>query len=97
MALPCRASFRHRYPTSPQVQRELAAHTGYLSCCRFLDDSTIVTASGDMTCMRWDVETGVQQQQYVDHSGDVMSISIAPQQVCTAAGPARRRRSCARR
>ena len=24
-------------------------HTGYLSCCRFLDDSQIVTSSGDMS------------------------------------------------
>jgi len=63
-----------------KVQRELAGHTGYLSCCRFLDETTVVTASGDMTCMRWDVETGQQQQQYVDHQGDVMSISIAPRQ-----------------
>ena len=28
--------------------RELPGHTGYLSCCRFLDDSQILTSSGDM-------------------------------------------------
>lgn len=32
-----------------RVSRELPGHTGYLSCCRFLDDSQIVTSSGDMT------------------------------------------------
>jgi guanine nucleotide-binding protein G(I)/G(S)/G(T) subunit beta-1 len=36
-----------------RVSRELPGHTGYLSCCRFLDDSQIVTSSGDMT---WSVE-----------------------------------------
>lgn len=32
-----------------RVSRELPGHTGYLSCCRFLDDSQIVTSSGDVT------------------------------------------------
>jgi guanine nucleotide-binding protein G(I)/G(S)/G(T) subunit beta-1 len=34
-----------------RVCRELGAHTGYLSCCRFLNDRKIVTSSGDMTCI----------------------------------------------
>ena len=63
-----------------KVARELAAHTGYLSCCRFVQDSQIVTSSGDMSCMLWDVESGAQVGDgYVDHNGDVMSISIAPE------------------
>lgn len=33
--------------------RELAQHEGYLSCCRFLDDSKILTSSGDSTCLLW--------------------------------------------
>jgi guanine nucleotide-binding protein G(I)/G(S)/G(T) subunit beta-1 len=32
-----------------RVCRELNSHTGYLSCCRFLNDRQIVTSSGDMT------------------------------------------------
>ena len=32
-----------------RVSRELPGHTGYLSCCRFIDDNQIVTSSGDMT------------------------------------------------
>ena len=32
-----------------RVSRELPGHTGYLSCCRFLDDNQIVTSSGDMS------------------------------------------------
>ena len=32
-----------------RVTKELQGHTGYLSCCRFLDDSKILTSSGDMT------------------------------------------------
>ena len=32
-----------------RVSKELQGHTGYLSSCRFLDDSRIITSSGDMT------------------------------------------------
>jgi guanine nucleotide-binding protein G(I)/G(S)/G(T) subunit beta-1 len=52
--------------------RELSAHSGYLSCCRFLNDRQIVTSSGDMTCMLWDIEAGVRMTEFSDHTGDVM-------------------------
>ncbi|KAL1918513.1 uncharacterized protein VTP21DRAFT_3173 [Calcarisporiella thermophila] len=58
--------------------RELSAHSGYLSCCRFMDDRQMVTSSGDMTCMLWDIETGVKTEEFTDHTGDVMSISLSP-------------------
>lgn len=41
-----------------RVARELTGHSGYLSCCRFINDSQVLTSSGDTTCMLWDVETG---------------------------------------
>jgi guanine nucleotide-binding protein G(I)/G(S)/G(T) subunit beta-1 len=52
--------------------RELSAHSGYLSCCRFLNDRQIVTSSGDMTCMLWDIEAGARVVEFSDHTGDVM-------------------------
>lgn len=52
--------------------RELSAHSGYLSCCRFISDRQIVTSSGDMTCMLWDIEAGVRVLEFSDHTGDVM-------------------------
>ncbi|KAG8929509.1 guanine nucleotide-binding protein subunit beta 1 [Tulasnella sp. 418] len=58
--------------------RELSAHSGYLSCCRFLSDRQIVTSSGDMTCMLWDLEAGVRITEFSDHTGDVMSLSLGP-------------------
>jgi len=60
--------------------RELSAHSGYLSCCRFLSDRQIVTSSGDMTCMLWDIEAGVRTMEFSDHTGDVMSLSLGPNQ-----------------
>jgi len=61
-----------------RVLRELNAHTGFLSCCRFLNDRQIVTSSGDQTCMLWDVENGTKVSEFVSHEGDVMSISLSP-------------------
>jgi len=60
--------------------RELSAHSGYLSCCRFISDRQIVTSSGDMTCMLWDIEAGVRVVEFSDHTGDVMSLSLGPNQ-----------------
>jgi len=61
-----------------RVCRELNSHTGYLSCCRFLNDRQIVTSSGDMTCILWDIEAGAKLTEFSDHNGDVMSVSINP-------------------
>jgi guanine nucleotide-binding protein G(I)/G(S)/G(T) subunit beta-1 len=61
-----------------RVSRELNSHTGYLSCCRFLNDRQIVTSSGDMTCILWDVEAGNKVSEFSEHNGDVMSISLNP-------------------
>ncbi|RMC07595.1 hypothetical protein DUI87_17071 [Hirundo rustica rustica] len=61
-----------------KVSRELSAHTGYLSCCRFLDDNNIVTSSGDTTCALWDIETGQQKTVFVGHTGDCMSLAVSP-------------------
>jgi guanine nucleotide-binding protein G(I)/G(S)/G(T) subunit beta-1 len=61
-----------------RVARELSGHAGYLSCCRFINDRSILTSSGDMTCMKWDIETGTKVVEFADHLGDVMSISLNP-------------------
>ncbi|EZF79069.1 guanine nucleotide-binding protein subunit beta, partial [Trichophyton rubrum MR1448] len=61
-----------------RVARELSGHSGYLSCCRFINDRRILTSSGDMTCILWDIESGAKITEFADHLGDVMSISINP-------------------
>lgn len=60
-----------------RVARELSAHTGYLSCCRFINDRQILTSSGDMSCLLWDIEAGTKSVEFHDHSGDVMSLSLS--------------------
>lgn len=69
-----------------KVNRELNAHTGYLSCCRFVTDKNIITSSGDMTCILWDVETNTKVTEFNDHTGDVMSVSIAPDKYTFVSG-----------
>lgn len=57
---------------------ELNGHEGYLACCRFLDESTILTCSGDSTCLLWDIPKMKPKCCFSDHTGDVMSVSINP-------------------
>jgi len=61
-----------------RVQRELNVHTGYLSCCRFLSDVQIVTSSGDMSLVLWDVENNTPKSTFQDHTGDVMCVALSP-------------------
>jgi len=61
-----------------RVLKELNAHGGYLSCCRFFNEKDIVTSSGDMTCLLWDIVAGTKVTEFVGHTGDVMSVSVAP-------------------
>ncbi len=58
---------------------ELSGHDGYLSCCRFIDNSKMLTSSGDATCMLWDVSTGEMTTEFKGHESDVMSLSVNPQ------------------
>ena len=67
----------------PQVHRELNSHTGYVSSTIFIGESEILTSSGDMSCILWDIETGQKKTEFADHNGDVMSIDISPQDVQT--------------
>jgi len=61
---------RGQNPT--KVTRELSGHDGFLSCCRFVDNSKIITSSGDHTCVLWDIEQGTQTNVFRQHTGDVM-------------------------
>jgi len=63
---------------SPDPIRELEGHGGHLSSCRFINNSKIITSSGDKTCCLWDIESGVKEAEFTDHSGDVLSVAIAP-------------------
>jgi guanine nucleotide-binding protein G(I)/G(S)/G(T) subunit beta-1 len=67
-------------PSVSRASQELTGHDGYLSCCRFLSNTDILTASGDSTCVLWDVERNEQKMSFSDHAGDVMSVSLSPEE-----------------
>jgi len=62
--------------THERPKTELSRHDGYLSCCRFVDNKSILTSSGDQTIIFWDLEKGVPRTIFGTHEGDVMSISL---------------------
>jgi len=56
--------------------QSLHHHQGYLSSVEFLNEERVITASGDQTCILWDVIKKVPESVYLDHSGDVTSVAI---------------------
>ncbi|XP_015108755.1 guanine nucleotide-binding protein subunit beta-2 [Diachasma alloeum] len=63
---------------SAKIVRELLGYEGFLSSCRFLDDKTLITGSGDMKICMWDLESGKKNVDFPAHAGDVVSISLNP-------------------
>jgi guanine nucleotide-binding protein G(I)/G(S)/G(T) subunit beta-1 len=68
----------YRVSESSTIETELQYHDGYLSSCRFLDVSTILTSSGDSTCALWDLAASKPKHVFSDHSGDVMALDVSP-------------------
>lgn len=62
-----------------RATKELAAHDGYVSCCRFMGPSNILTSSGDSSIIKWDIEKGKPLITFTDHTGDVMSVALSQQ------------------
>eukprot|EP01083_Nonionella_stella_P014035 39477_1 len=54
---------------------ELGGHEGYLSCVRYIDDKTMITSSGDSTCILWDIETRRPKVTFSGHESDVMCVA----------------------
>jgi len=70
---------RHKIPDETQDAAtpdfELQHHDGYLSCCRFLSDTQMLTSSGDSLCILWDITTQKPLTVFEGHESDVMSLS----------------------
>jgi len=69
-----------------KVCRELIGYEGFLSCSRFLDDTNLLTGSGDMKVIHWNLTTGDKVHEWFGHSGDVATMSLAPDQSCFLTG-----------
>ena len=62
-----------------KLHRELEFHKKYLLDVGFVNDNEIISASGDETCILWDIEKSTAKTIYADHKGDVTSIDINKQ------------------
>mmetsp|Transcript_9078 Transcript_9078/g.37342 ORF Transcript_9078/g.37342 Transcript_9078/m.37342 type:complete len:341 (-) Transcript_9078:1215-2237(-) len=69
--------YKTTQPQISQVLCELAWHDGYLSCCRFVGESRILTTSGDSNCCLWDIERRQVLATFTDHTADVMSVGLS--------------------
>lgn len=58
---------------------ELMGYEGFLSSCKFISDERVVTGSGDMKIMEWDVTTGKKKLELPGHNGDIAGLSLKPQ------------------
>ena len=58
---------------------ELSGHDGYVSSVKYVDTTTLLSASGDTDCVLWDVERGCELQRFTrEHSGDVLAVAVCP-------------------
>lgn len=55
---------------------ELGGHAGFLSCCRFIEPNRLVTASGDSTCILWDIPAAKPISTFKEHTADVVFLSL---------------------
>jgi len=56
--------------------RELVGHDGFITSCKFIDNTHLLTSSGDYACALWDITTGQMVRSFsgVDgHSSEVMA------------------------
>ncbi|XP_063713690.1 guanine nucleotide-binding protein subunit beta-like [Symsagittifera roscoffensis] len=74
----CTVYALHARKDNVYTSQEFSEHTAFVSCCRFIDDTDVITASGDRTVMLWDVSTGKRKSEFTGHSDDIMSLSVAP-------------------
>lgn len=56
------------------------AHAAYVSACDFVEESKILTASGDMTIALWDTQKGTRVHEFLGHTGDVLLMLVRPLQ-----------------
>lgn len=56
---------------------ELIGHNGYIGAIKFMSPTGILSASGDRSCMQWDIEKAKSVRTYSGHPGDVISLSLS--------------------
>jgi guanine nucleotide-binding protein G(I)/G(S)/G(T) subunit beta-1 len=73
----------YKIPETPdgkdlKAHKELLEHTGYLSGAAFIDDTKVISSSGDSQCILWDIEKGQYLNIFKGHESDVMDVTLIP-------------------
>jgi len=64
-------------PMNPATKKEMAeGHDGYISRLAFVDNTNMISTSGDGKAILWDVTTGQSVKIFEGHTGDCNSLSI---------------------
>lgn len=71
---------------SVPIAQTLVGHQGYISGIEFRSDGQALTASGDSTCVLWDVTSADRINTFARHTRDVTSISFVDQNVFISGG-----------
>ncbi|KAH3765567.1 guanine nucleotide-binding protein beta subunit [Pelomyxa schiedti] len=59
--------------------KEFHGHNGYVSAVRFMNTTErLLSSSGDLSCILWDVETGTAITKFTGANGDVMTVAVSP-------------------
>jgi guanine nucleotide-binding protein G(I)/G(S)/G(T) subunit beta-1 len=61
-------------------------HVCGITACDFINNNSILTASGDLTCSKWDITKGKRVGEYLDHFGDVLAMTIDQQSLANGGG-----------
>jgi guanine nucleotide-binding protein G(I)/G(S)/G(T) subunit beta-1 len=64
--------------SAPDKPIEMASHDGFVSCCRFLSETEIITSSGDSRCIHWDISRQQPINFFAEHKADAIFLSIKP-------------------
>lgn len=57
----------------------LEGHSGYISAVKFIDDTTLLTSSGDQTCIQWDISQGKIVSTFKgEHTADIINLGVSP-------------------
>lgn len=67
------ASFKHP-GNSNGMQYVFKEHRAYISDCKFLNNQQIITGSGDMKAIMWDLNKGGEIREFMEHTGDILCL-----------------------
>ncbi|EGV60513.1 G protein subunit beta [Yamadazyma tenuis] len=61
-----------------KVQHVFKSHRAYISDCEFINNQQVITGSGDMECIMWDLNKGDKIRNFNEHTGDVLCLDTLP-------------------